>query len=444
MSTIFALATTPGRSAIAIVRISGSQTRETLDRLAGSVPTARQASLRTLRDPRSRLILDQAIVLWFPAPRSFTGEDQAELHLHGGPAVISATLEALLASGLNFAAPGDFTRRAFENGKMDLLQAEAVADLVDAETQAQHRQALAQLQGASLRVQERWRCQLITIISLTEAAIDFADEMLPHDLLDRARTELIALKQELTAATADQRGERVREGFRVALIGEPNAGKSSLLNALATRDAAIVTEIAGTTRDVIEIPLQIQGYRVILADTAGLRKTTDHIELEGVRRAQAWADDADLRIYVVDQNKSAFASEWLTRIRVGDIIVLNKQDLPRGFAGVTALEWAQLNDIRALGCQAKQGEAGEISDALSDIVIERLSGSELPVTTRARHRTLLNEAVGHLDRALQLELDPELFAEDLRLAARCLERITGRVDAEHVLGRIFDAFCIGK
>ena len=444
MNTIFALATTPGRSAIAIVRISGPKTREILAQVAGRVPRPRQASLRTLRHPETREVLDRALILWFPAPGSFTGEDQAELHLHGGPAVIGATLSALSAGGLELASPGDFTRRAFENGKLSLVQAEAVADLVDAETQAQKSQALVQLGGSSTVVHERWRAQLVKTISLTEAAIDFADEALPDDLLEGARCELGVLKRELMLAISDLRGERVRSGYRVALIGEPNAGKSSLLNALAERDASIVTNIPGTTRDVVEVPLVIGGYQVLMADTAGLRRPGDQIEAEGIRRAQAWAGSADLRLLIVDQSQNTFGEEWFETWRPGDMLVLNKQDLPPGEANSAARAWALGNGISAHSSKAALGMVGEVRAALETHIAGQLSGAEPPIATRLRHRRLLTTTVGHIDRSLEDGLGAELFAENLRLAAGCLERITGRVDVEQVLDEIFTAFCIGK
>jgi tRNA modification GTPase len=284
--TIFAPATAAGRAAVAVVRLSGPGTADAVRALAGRLPAARRASLRKLRDVEDRAI-DDALVLWFPGPGSYTGEDSAEFHVHGGPAVVGALVDALSSLGLRLAEPGEFTRRAFEHGKLDLAQAEGVADLIDAETEGQRRQALSQLEGRLSDVQARWRDGLIRASAMLEAAVDFPDEELPADVAGRARPILEILADELETAAADvERGEQVREGFRIALLGAPNAGKSTLLNVLAKREAAIVSPTPGTTRDIIEVPMVLGGYKVIVADTAGLRKTDDEIEAEGVRRAR--------------------------------------------------------------------------------------------------------------------------------------------------------------
>lgn len=285
--TIFAPATAAGRAAVAMVRVSGPKAAMATGALAGDVPPPRRASVRQLFDATGREI-DRALVLWFPAPHSYTGEDCVEFHLHGGPAVVAALLEALQGLGLRLAEPGEFTRRAFENGKLDLAQAEGIADLVEAETEQQRRQALEQVGGRLSEVRARWGEALTGALALFEAAIDFPDEELPADVATRARPVLQALLAEIEAAAADTaRGERVREGYRVALLGAPNAGKSTLLNALAGREAAIVTATPGTTRDVIEVPMVLAGYKLLLADTAGLREAETEIEAEGVRRARA-------------------------------------------------------------------------------------------------------------------------------------------------------------
>jgi tRNA modification GTPase len=298
--TIFAPATAAGRAAVAVVRLSGPGSADAVRALAGRLPQPRTASLRTLRD-REGATIDEALVLWFAGPASYTGEDCAELHLHGGTAVVGATLEALSAVGLRLAEPGEFTRRAFENGKLDLAQAEGVADLIDAETASQREQALAQLGGRLSAVQARWREALTGALAMFEAAVDFPDEEVPADVAARARPMLEELLVEIATAALDaERGARVRDGYRIALIGAPNAGKSTLLNALVEREAAIVTATPGTTRDVIEVPMVLAGYKVLLADTAGLRDATDEIEAEGVRRARAWAEGADLRLWIVD------------------------------------------------------------------------------------------------------------------------------------------------
>ncbi|THD74282.1 MAG: tRNA uridine-5-carboxymethylaminomethyl(34) synthesis GTPase MnmE [Phenylobacterium sp.] len=442
--TIFAPATAAGRAAVAVVRVSGPKTAMAVGALAGDVPAARQASLRRLFGGDGQEI-DTALVLWFEGPASYTGEDAAEFHVHGGPAVVEALIAALTALGLRLAEPGEFTRRAFENGKLDLAQAEGVADLVQAETEAQHRQALAQLGGRLSQVQARWRAALTEALAMFEAAVDFPDEEVPADVAARARPVLEALAEELEAAAADvSRGERVREGYRIALLGAPNAGKSTLLNAVAGRDAAIVTATPGTTRDVIEVPMVLAGYKLLLADTAGLRESDSEIEAEGVRRARAWADGADLRLWVVDGSQPEII-EVPRELQPGDLCVVTKRDLPENEAGWRAMEDAQERGLGVASVTAKSpNDMGWLKELLSERVIEALSGAEPPAATQARHRELLTEAAARLRQALAEADRLELAAEDVRLAARALDRITGRIDPEAVLGRIFATFCIGK
>jgi tRNA modification GTPase len=442
--TIFAPATAAGRAAVAVVRLSGPGSAAALRALAGRLPAARRASLRRLKDAQGREI-DQALVLWLPAPGSYTGEDSAELHVHGGPAVVSALLEALAARGLRLAEPGEFTRRAFEHGKLDLAQAEGVADLVEAETEQQRRQALSQLEGRLSDVQAGWREALTEALAYFEAAVDFPDEQLPADVAARARPVLQRLAAELDAGVADaERGERVRAGYRIAIVGAPNAGKSSLLNALAGRDAAIVTATPGTTRDVIEIPLVLAGYKVLLADTAGLRDTPEEIEAEGVRRARAWAESADLRLWLVDGSVAELPG-LPEEVGEGDLCLITKRDLPVGPAGAWAAEVARRMDMGAAEVTARgPSDMAWLQQTLADRVVADLAGAEPPSATRLRHRELLLEAAARVRQALAEEEALELAAEDVRLAARALDRITGRIDPEQVLGRIFATFCIGK
>ena len=443
--TIFALATASGRAAVAVVRLSGPNAGAILDGLAARRPTPRVASLRRLHDPGSGDEIDQALVLWFPAPRSFTGEDVVELHLHGGRAVIGATVRALADLGARPAEPGEFTRRAFERGRLDLSEAEAVADLVDAETDAQRRQALGQLGGALAKRAADWRAALIEILAGLEAAIDFPDEDLPETVAAFAAKPLRLLRADLAEAAVDVRGDRVREGFHVALIGAPNAGKSTLLNRLAGREAAIVTNVPGTTRDVIEVSLDLGGYQIRLADTAGVRKTTDFVEKEGVRRAIVQAETADLRLWVVDQNADdGLWARATGSTRAGDLLVLMKADLARGSdASASRLDAAARNiDVIEVASSLNE-DIDNLRLALTTKVTGFMIGSEAPSLSRERHRVLVIDALTHLDRASS-EANPELMAESVRLAARALERISGRIDNEAVLDRVFAAFCIGK
>ncbi|MFZ4065923.1 MAG: tRNA uridine-5-carboxymethylaminomethyl(34) synthesis GTPase MnmE [Phenylobacterium sp.] len=444
--TIFAPATAPGRAAVAVVRLSGPGTLDAVRALSGRVPMPRRASLRKLRSGNGE-VLDDGLVLWFPGPGSYTGEDSAELHLHGGGAVITSVLQALAALGLRLAEPGEFTRRAFENGRLDLAQAEGVADLIDAETEAQRRQALAQLDRALGRARDVWRTDLVEALAFFEAAVDFPDEDLPADLARRARPVLDRLVAALSGAvTGVRRAEQVREGFSIALVGAPNAGKSTLLNALARREAAIVTATPGTTRDIIEVSLRLAGYKVVLADTAGLREAEDAVEIEGVRRTRLRAAEADLRLWVVDGAGDTGAGVAPPDVlRAGDLCLLCKSDLPAGDAAGRAL-----TEAVALGLEPHRLSAHRPDDisaleaALAGRVVAALGASEPPAATRLRHAALLSEAIERLASARALPDAPELAAEDVRLAARALDRITGRIGPEDVLDRIFSTFCIGK
>lgn len=433
--TIFALASGAGRAAVAVMRLSGPGTGALLTRLAGRLPEPRRASLRRLRDPQGE-ILDEGLVLWFPAPGSYTGEDSAELHLHGGAAVIAAVAEALVRLGARPAEAGEFTRRAFLNGRMDLTEAEGIADLIAAETEAQRRQALRQAGGALARLHGEWAERLTTLLAHQEAAIEFADEDLPTDLGDRARAGARALRAEIAAHLADdRRGERLREGLLVAILGAPNAGKSSLLNALAGRDAAIVSARAGTTRDVVEVRLDLAGVPVTLADTAGLREGADEIEQEGIRRARRRAEEADLvlAVFAADTPPDPATLAW---VGPGAIVLANKVDI--------AAPPASIGGMAALAVSARTG-AG--LDRLRERLAQearRLAGSgEAALLTRPRHRAALAEAVAWLEQAEAAPL-PELASEALRAALRALGRLSGRVGVEAVLDVVFRDFCIGK
>ncbi len=456
--TIFALSSGRGPAGVAVIRISGPAAGPILDAMAKPRPAPRRAAFRRIHDPVSGEQLDEALALWFPAPSSETGEDMAELQVHGGGAVVRSVLAALAKiPGCRLAEPGEFARRAFENGRIDLTAAEGLADLVDAETEAQRRQALAQAGGAFGRLCDRWRDRLLEARALAEAAIDFSDEGdVATDALDRARALVHALLPDLDRHLAGaHRGEIVRDGFRVVLAGPPNAGKSSLLNALARRDVAIVSPEPGTTRDVLEAHLDLGGYAVIVTDTAGLREATGAIEQEGIRRTVERAGQADLVIWLVDATAPVWAPPaGLTQTPDRLLIVLNKSDA--GDAGVRSpaqpsafdqsLSAGGLTPAAPLPISALTG-AGlpALIDRLAAEVATRLhdAGSALP--TQARHRAALTDCRAALSRFLAPSRpEPELAAEDLRLAADALGRITGRVDVEHVLGLIFGRFCIGK
>lgn len=424
MSTIYALSSGRAAAGVAVVRISGPAAHDCLQHLTGTLPKLRHATLRTLRHPQTAAPLDQALVLAFAAPHSATGEDMAELHIHGGVAVIDAVLAALASlPDLRVAGPGDFTRRAFEAGKLDLAEVEGLADLIAAETEAQRVQALRQMGGALSGLFEDWRRQLIHALALVEADIDFADgeDDVPDGIGAQAGAIITTLRTAFTAQLQTaSRGERLRDGFTVAITGPPNAGKSSLLNALAQRDVAIVSPIAGTTRDSIEVHLNLSGYPVTLIDTAGLRETNDPVEAEGVRRARAKAAAADLVLYLT-ADPNDHPSQLCLRLQT-------KTDL-----------------IGGPGISTKTG-AGlpELIDVLASHAAAAMAVGEAPALTRARHRDVLAQALGHLDAAQAQDHDLVLAAEELRLAARALGRITGRVDVEDVLDVIFSSFCIGK
>ncbi|CAO4149871.1 tRNA modification GTPase MnmE [Methylorubrum aminovorans] len=433
--TIFAPASGFGRAAVAVVRISGPAADAALDLLAGGRPEPRRLSLRRLRDPDTRAILDQALVAWLPGPATATGEDMAELHLHGGLAVRAAVLRALASvPGCRPAEAGAFSRRAFLNGRIDLTEAEGIADLIDAETEAQRVQALRQLDGALGRQVAAWRKTGIDLLAGAEAALDFADEGdVDADDLDAALSgRAAALRNAIQNALADgRRGELLREGFCVVLAGAPNAGKSTLLNALSGRDAAIVSDIPGTTRDAIEVRCDLGGLPVILVDTAGLRATDDAIEAEGVKRTHYRIRSADLVLHLVPADGPAVAEG------LGDIPTLRvrtKSDLAPG-AGEGTLA---VSAITGAGLDA-------LLDAVQAAAAASLGQGDALVT-RERHRAALTRAVGHLDRVATAPagFPPELIAEDLRLAVRALGEVGGHIGVEEMLDRLFSGFCIGK
>lgn len=446
--TIYALASGTGRSGVAVIRVSGPGAGAALCALTGQpLPQPRVAKLVRLRDPQGGEVLDDALVLWFSAPASFTGEDVVELHVHGGLAVVDGVLAALSGlEGLRLAEAGEFTRRAFENAKLDLTQVEGLADLIEAETQAQKKQALRQSEGELGRLYDGWRDQLVRALAHFEAELDFSDEELPEHLHVAVMDSVRELHAHVLAHLADGRkGERLRGGVRLAIIGPPNAGKSSLMNALAQRDAAIVSDIAGTTRDVVEVHLNLSGYPLLVADTAGLRETGDAIEQEGVRRAKLWAEGADITLAVFDgaalpgldpTTRSLLAADTLVAINKADALEDAAPDLIDG------------HPVWPLSVRTGQG-LDRLLLRLGELVAERCRiGGDGPAPTRARHREALTRTAEALERFLVRDnaahIGAELEAEDLRLAARELGRITGRVEVEDLLDVIFRDFCIGK
>ncbi len=445
--TIYAHASAPGRAGVAVVRVSGPGAWDSLASLTNKEPPApRSMVMRTLKHPVSRETIDHALVLTFKSPASFTGEDVIEYHLHGSPAIVRELLEALSKqSGHRLANPGEFTRRAFENGKMDLTAAEAVADLINAETEAQKALALKQMGGGLARLYDGWRERLTNTLAYMEADLDFADEDLPEGITAQVKPQVAGLLAEINAHLDDNhRGERLRDGIKIAVIGEPNAGKSSLVNALARRDVAIVSPEAGTTRDIIEVHLDLGGYPVILADTAGLRpqqigeEGQEGIESEGIRRALKLAREADIKLLLF--NGAQLPDLNMYTLDMADenaIVAINKIDLFDG--GIPTI-----NGQKPITLSVKGEEGIEaLLRALTKKIEAMIGTRETPSLTRARHREALEDCRVALERAGAQDM-PELMAEDARLAIRALGRITGRVDVEDLLDKIFGDFCIGK
>jgi tRNA modification GTPase len=450
--TIFALSSGRPPAAIAVIRISGPRARVALDKMVGRVPEARRAALAQVRDPATGDVIDEGLALWFPGPRSETGEDMAELQVHGGRAVIAAMLAALSRlEGFRPAEAGEFTRRAFESGRMDLTAVEGLADLIAAETEVQRRQAYQQLKGLLGERAETWRQRLIEALALVEAGIDFSDEDdVPKDMMARALELVRPLADEISRAGAGQ-GERLREGLRVAIAGPPNAGKSTLFNRLARREAAIVSPFPGTTRDVLEVHLDLGGYPVTVLDTAGIRETTDPVEQEGVRRASEQAASADLVLWLVDAATTdpktvpslarsieapAGSALWLV---VNKIDLVTADQLRRVESG-----FARELTVHLLSCATATG-IDDLVNALARFA-ERTFTPEPALVTRERQRAHLAETVAALRGAQQAAQDgrEEIMAEQLRLATRALGKLLGRVDVEDILDVIFRDFCIGK
>lgn len=446
--TIFALSSGRPPAAVALVRVCGPDARRALEQLIGRVPPPRRATLARVCDPNSGEVIDEALALWFPGPHSETGDDIAELQLHGGRAVIAAVLEALGGIGnCRPAEPGEFTRRAFDNGRLDLTQVESLADLIAAETPAQRRQAFRQLKGLIGDRSEAWRQQIIEALALVEARIDFSDEAdVPEGLVGPALHAARQLRGAIAAALAgSERGERLRDGLVVAIAGPPNAGKSTLLNRLVRREAAIVSPFPGTTRDVIEVHLNLDGYPVTLLDTAGIHDSDDPVEQEGVRRARTRASAADLVLWVTDASAVGLDRRGDDKNVNKSVVwdVHNKADLLVDKLCINC----EYPSVDSFSISAATGIGMEVLlGALSRYAADYFAAAETSVVTRARHRRALEETVAALDRALAHGTDggEELIAEELRSAATALGRLTGRVDVEDVLDVIFRDFCIGK
>lgn len=437
--TIFALATAAGRAGVAVMRISGPQSGEVLQALTGrELPAPRSAKLRTLQNAMGER-LDEALVLWFPGPGSFTGENIVELHIHGSSAVVEAISDTLYNLGLRQAKAGEFTRRAFENDKLDLTEAEGLADLINAESEGQRRQALRQMEGGLKDVYEGWRSKILDALAMVEGEIDFPDEGdVPDALAHRAKQGLVELAELLENVLANSgRGEKVRSGLDIAIIGAPNAGKSSILNRLARRDAAIVSEEAGTTRDIVEINMHIAGLPVRLSDTAGLRETDNLVEAEGVRRAKLRARDADLRLGVIDLDNNN--NEVLNALTAGDFILYNKADL--GEANIlenVSRETFLLSATTGSGFDA-------LESALERVIKSRFALTEQAGLTRSRHVECVRNALSAVENAVtNLSIAPELAGADLREALHAIKELAGEADIEAVLDRVFSQFCIGK
>ncbi len=443
--TIYALSTVLGKSGVAVIRISGSKAFDVV-RLMTSLKTdeikPRYAYFVKLKDIAGQQILDKCLLLYFKAPNSFTGEDIIELHTHGSRAVISAVLNNLSRiPDFRMAEPGEFSKRAFYNQKMDLTEAEGLADLIDAETEAQQKYALRQMEGNLKNLYEDWREKLVNIMAHLEAYIDFPDEEIPENIVSEMNNTVFKLKNEIKEhLSSDNIGERLREGFRVVIVGRPNAGKSSLLNAIAKRDVVIVSDIAGTTRDAIDVHLDLNGYPVIITDTAGIRETEEAIERQGVEIAYRKIEDADLLLCLYDASQDTVqVFEKIEKTFKNKMIyIANKSD---------NLTKEQCSEIKKQGItliSVKQQQGIDIVlNKISAVINDKFTSNSNLLITRARYREALNEALQSLD-LFNLNKEIELSAEDIRLAAREIGKITGRIEVDEILDKIFGSFCIGK
>ena len=442
--TIYALSSGPGTSGIAVIRISGPEASLVIKKLTEkNIPEPRVATLRKINYINSSELIDEGMILWFPGPESYTGEDLAEIHVHGSKTVVDAIHSSISKiKNCRLAEPGEFTKIAFQNGKINLLKAESIGDLIASETEIQRKQAVQIMNGKSAERFNSLREKLLKILSHIEAKIDFPDEDLPSNILKNIKKSSYDVIKNLEKILNDQKiGERIRDGFKIAIVGPPNAGKSSLLNYLANRDAAIVSETAGTTRDVVEVHLNIDGYPVIMSDTAGIRESRNEIERKGIKLSINRAEDADLKLVVIDAKNVEFTDLLLNLVKNDSILVVNKSDLIEGVETTDFKKFDHIlisikNNINLDNLISK------IKDHLKKIFIS----SEDILITRARHRQHLEKCLEHLksfNEKNEIE-DFDKAAEDLRLATRNLGMIVGKVDVEELLGSIFNDFCIGK
>ncbi len=442
--TIYALSSGPGISGIAVIRVSGKNTAEVIKKLTGSkLPSPRVATLKKFNKNGKKELIDEGVIIWFPGPNSYTGEDLAEFHVHGSRAVIKAMHLAISKiNNCRLAEPGEFTKRAFQNGRINLLKAESIADLISAETEIQRKQALKIMSGKSSDQFNLWREQLLKILSHVEAKIDFPDENLPKNIINAIRKTSNNILIEIKKTLNDQKvGERIREGFRIAIVGPTNSGKSSLLNYLSKRDVAIVSEIAGTTRDVIETHLNLDGYPVVVSDTAGIRDSKNEIEKMGIKIALNRAEDADLKLVIVSAKNVNFTGVLKGLLTKNAVLVVNKSDLMKGKFNSKFKKYEHV-----LISIKKDSNLNKLISKIKNKLKNKFTTAEDILITRERHRQNLINCVHHLEKFEKKKSaqDFDKAAEDLRLATRHLGMIVGKVDVEELLGSIFNDFCIGK
>ena len=442
--TIYALSSGPGISGIAVIRVSGKNTSEVVKKITGTkLPPPRVATLKKFNKNGGKELIDEGVIIWFPGPNSYTGEDLAEFHVHGSRAVIK-TMHLAISKVKNcrLAEPGEFTRRAFQNGRINLLKAESIADLISSETEIQRKQALKIMSGKSSNIFNSWRNSLLKILSHVEAKIDFPDDDLPKNIITEIQKTSNKILFEIKKTLNDQRvGERIREGFKIAIVGPPNSGKSSLLNYLSKRDVAIVSEIAGTTRDVIETHLNLDGYPVIVSDTAGIRSSKNEIEKKGIKIALKRAEDADLRLVIVSAKNVDFTGVLKDLLTKNAILVINKSDLIKSKSNSKFKKYEHI-----LISIKKDLNLNKLISKIKSKLKNKFITAEDILITRERHRQNLINCVQHLEKFKKKKStqDFDKAAEDLRLATRHLGMIVGKVDVEELLGSIFNDFCIGK